>query len=327
MAHTAVVTGASGYLGGEVIHQLLAKGYNVRGTVTNVEDRRKTAPLLALRRALPGKLTLTEADLFEPGSFDDVVKGADFVFHTASNVIFDSPNPEKDLIEPAVKGTGNVLRSVARNRKTVRRTILSSSVAAMEKKIAGPSNGKLYTEDDWNDEATIDKFPYHLSKTLAEKLAWDLAEEYRFDLVAINPVMMLGPAVSAYGTSNSIMEMKLALEGHDFKTLSNKLCDIRDGARAHIVAAEKPEAHGRYLVGLMGTVDHRYVTNILQRRFPEYEIKTGREGPCIDLLDISRITNELGMSMIGLEETICDMASSLIQLGIANPKLKSDWSG
>lgn len=80
-------------------------------------------------------------------------------------------------------------------------------------------------------------------------------------------------------------------------------------------------------MGLMGTVDHRYVTNILQRRFPEYEIKTGREGPCIDLLDISRITNELGMSMIGLEETICDMASSLIQLGIANPKLKSDWSG
>ena len=73
----------------------------------------RQAPLLALRRALPGKLTLTEADLFEPGSFDDVVKGADFVFHTASNVIFDSPNPEKDLIEPAVKGTGNVLRSAA----------------------------------------------------------------------------------------------------------------------------------------------------------------------------------------------------------------------
>lgn len=47
---------------------------------------------------------------FEPGSFDDVVKGADFVYHTASNVIFDSPNPERDLIDPAVKGTDNVLR-------------------------------------------------------------------------------------------------------------------------------------------------------------------------------------------------------------------------
>ena len=37
-------------------------------------------------------------------------------------------------------------------------------VAAIEKKIAGPDNGKLYTEDDWNNEATIDKYPYHLSK-------------------------------------------------------------------------------------------------------------------------------------------------------------------
>ena len=129
MALTAVVTGASGYLAGEVIHQLLSKGYNVRGTVTNVEDRRKTGefsddsclhcccvrlsagnnhyvctstgPLLALRRALPGKLTLTEADLFEPGSFDDVVKGADFVYHTASNVIFDSSNPEVRAVPTA----------------------------------------------------------------------------------------------------------------------------------------------------------------------------------------------------------------------------------
>ena len=45
----------------------------------------------------------------------------------------------------------------------------------------------------------------------------------RFDLVSINPVMMLGPVVSAYGSSNSIMEMKLALEGNEFKTLSNKV--------------------------------------------------------------------------------------------------------
>jgi hypothetical protein len=46
-------------------------------------------------------------------------------------------------------------------------------------------------------------------QTLAEKLAWELSSEYKFDLVSINPSFMLGPAVSAYGTSNSIMEMKV----------------------------------------------------------------------------------------------------------------------
>ena len=62
-----------------------------------------------------------------------------------------------------------------------------------------------------------------------------------------------------------------------------------------------------------------------QKRFPEYEIYTGREGPMLDLLDISKIENELGMSMIPLEETVVDMAQSLIQLGLAVPKLKKGY--
>ena len=47
---------------------------------------------------------------------------------------------------------------------------------------------------------------------------------------------------------------------------------------------------GRYIVALKETVDHRFVTNLLQKRFPEYEIYTGKEGPCVDLIDISRVS-------------------------------------
>ena len=42
------------------------------------------------------------------------------------------PDLQRDLIEPAVKGTSNVLRSVARNRKTVRRVVFSSSIAGIQ---------------------------------------------------------------------------------------------------------------------------------------------------------------------------------------------------
>lgn len=45
----------------------------------------------------------------------------------------------------------------------------------------------------------------------------------------------------------------------------------------------------------------------------------------LDLLDISKIENELGMAMIPLEETVVDMAQSLIQLGLAVPKLKKGY--
>ncbi len=53
---------------------------------------------------------------------------------------------------------------------------------------APPKNGDLYTDADWNEASTIDTEPYPLSKTLAEKAAWDIAQKENFDLVTINPV-------------------------------------------------------------------------------------------------------------------------------------------
>lgn len=46
---------------------------------------------------------------------------------------------------------------------------------------------------------------------------------------------------------------------------------------------------GRYIVALKETVDHRFVTDLLQRHFPQYEIYTGKTGPCMDLIDIKRV--------------------------------------
>ncbi len=69
-----VVTGANGYLAGEIVHQLLQKGYDVHGTVRDPANTAKTTHLKALTAAFPGKLTLHAADLLQKGSFDDVVR-------------------------------------------------------------------------------------------------------------------------------------------------------------------------------------------------------------------------------------------------------------
>ena len=55
-------------------------------------------------------------------------RGADFVFHTASPYTFDVEDFERDLVEPALKGTKNVLASVAKSKDSVRRVVLTSSV-------------------------------------------------------------------------------------------------------------------------------------------------------------------------------------------------------
>lgn len=67
--------------------QLLVKGWNVRGTVRSLQKEENVAHLRLLADALPGKLTLHEADLLQEGSFDEVVSGAEYVFHTASPFI------------------------------------------------------------------------------------------------------------------------------------------------------------------------------------------------------------------------------------------------
>lgn len=72
------------YIASELCKQLLVKGYNVKGTVRSLRRQEKIQHLINLGDALPGKLTLHEADLLSDGGFDSVVKGADVVFHTAS---------------------------------------------------------------------------------------------------------------------------------------------------------------------------------------------------------------------------------------------------
>ena len=66
----------------ELIKQLLVKGFRVVGTVRDAKSHR-LEPLNKLANVLPGILSLEEADLLQAGSFDDIIKGATYVFHCA----------------------------------------------------------------------------------------------------------------------------------------------------------------------------------------------------------------------------------------------------
>jgi uncharacterized protein YbjT (DUF2867 family) len=86
----ALVTGAAGFVGSEIVHQLLAKGYDVIATARNVDAGGdggapvgRCSHLVALASVLPGTLELKAADLLKEGSFDEAVKGCDFIFHVA----------------------------------------------------------------------------------------------------------------------------------------------------------------------------------------------------------------------------------------------------
>ena len=130
MSRVVLVTGAGGYIGAHIVEQLLKDPQNlVRGTVRKLSQKEKYAHLLEFEGAAE-RLTLVEADLNEVGSFDKAMEGVEVCMHVASPYVIDVKDPQRDLVDPAVKGTVTVLESCVK-AGTVKQVILTSSCAAI----------------------------------------------------------------------------------------------------------------------------------------------------------------------------------------------------
>jgi dihydroflavonol-4-reductase len=240
-----LVTGASGFIASHIVQQLLEGGYRVRGTVRDPDKTRAEGYLTGLSRANE-RLELAKADLVAEGAFDDTARDCEYVIHTASPYAIDVADPQRDLVDPAVKGTISLLEA-CRKADSLKRVVLTSSVAA----ITDQADGHLNTENDWNTRSSLTRNPYYYSKTLAEQSAWQFMDdgEPGFDLIAINPFFVIGPSLipgintshtSLIGLTNGRIPAVLALQW--------ALVDVRDVAQAHILAMENPAAAGRYIV-------------------------------------------------------------------------------
>ncbi len=172
-----MVTGANGYVASWLVKRLLEEGITVHAAVRNPNDEKKIGHLTDVASKSKGKLKLFKADLLTQGSYKEAMQGCELVFHTASPYTINVKNPQKELIEPAVLGTENVLNS-AKEVASVLRVVITSSCAAIYTDAIDTVNapgGKL-TEAVWNTTASLEYQPYSYSKTLAEKKAWEIAK-------------------------------------------------------------------------------------------------------------------------------------------------------
>ena len=340
-----LVTGASGYLAGVMVRRLLEAGYTVHGTVRDLGDPVRTDPLRDLAANLPGELKLFEADLLGPGSFSQAMAGCGVVFHTASPFLMHFKDPQKELVEPALEGTRNVLESVNLT-PSVRRVVLTSSCAAVYGDNADirKASGPRFTEADWNTTSSLEHKPYSYSKVLAEREAWKIAgEEDRWDLVTINPSLVLGPAVRPMTGSGSFTLMQHLADGtlrFGVPDYPFGVVDVREVAEAHVRAGTDPAVpSGRYILSGhdSGTLE---LAAILRQAFGDAYPFPRRHlpkclvwlvGPFVDRsmsrrlirlnvgvqagFDNSRSIRVLGIRYRPLEETVTEMFQQMVVAG------------
>ncbi|XP_021772103.1 cinnamoyl-CoA reductase 1-like [Chenopodium quinoa] len=323
------VTGASGYIASWIVKLLLQRGYVVNATVRSLNDPTKTDHLLALDGA-EHRLHLFEANLVEEGSFDSAIHGCDGVFHTATPLKFNSENPEAEVIDPAVKGTLNVLASCAKS-PSVKRVIFTSSTAAVSHTDT-PLTNETVVDETWfsSPECCKGKIGecYLLSKTLAEDAAWKFAKENGIDMVSINPAAVIGPMLQPTTNITTFFFVFNLINGSE--TYSNATfgwVHVKDVAEAHIRAFEIPTANGRYI--LSETVAHfADLVKMLRELYPNSKLpnKCADDEP----LDATyKLSNEkaktLGIEFIPLKIALKETVECLKEKFNITTTVEGEW--
>jgi dihydroflavonol-4-reductase len=226
-----LVTGGTGFVGANLVRELLADGHAVRVLARAGGDR----------RALEGcRVEIVEGDLLDAASIRVAVAGARCVYHVAADYRLWARDPAV-LYRANVDGTRAVLTAAA--EAGAERIVYTSTVGA----VGIPKDGA--PGDERTPVALADMVgAYKASKFLAERVADELAARGA-PIVTVNPSTPIGPwDIKPTPTGQMIVDF---LKGKMFASLDTGLniVHVRDVARGHILAAERGRVGERYILG------------------------------------------------------------------------------
>lgn len=295
-----LITGATGFIGANVVYETLQAGFKVRGTVRSQEKADNTIKMFGNN---PDYEPFIVADMSVENAFDEAVKGVDAVMHVASDVSF-NPDPKK-IIAPTVQAATGIMKSALKESSIKRFVYTSSSTAATYPTV----NQKFHLDrNKWNTEVDqyLDLEPpfseemgmmvYGASKTKAEEAVWKFVKDNKphFVVNTVLPNLNMGRILGSPGATGGLVPL----------TYNNKppyfvppqyMIDVIDDARIHLAATFDKTLANERIYAFDTSFTWNDVLKVLSeirpnKKFVEPKADEGRDTTTVD--------NELGAQLL-----------------------------
>nr|POF17015.1 aldehyde reductase 2 [Quercus suber] len=323
-----LVTGANSFIGSHCVDQLLAAGYNVRGTSRSVEKSKMIAEYADAKYGKGRFEAVSVPDMVHDGAFDEAVKGVKGILHVASVITF-SDKPE-EVIPPTVKGTLEVLKSASKEPGIKAFVYTSSSSACVNPQ---PNKKVVVTTDMWNEAAIheannnpeVDGYTvYAASKTAAEKALWQAVSTAKppFQVAAVLPNANLGAILQSGAESSSSTGSWIPkLIKGDRSSLSfppQWFVNVADTARLHVAALTDPGCNGKRLFAYAEPYTFRKIMETLKKQNPGKSFMDDIPDAGEDIMEIPNQEAEALLQkwyqkgFTGLDETVKENSKGLL---------------
>ncbi|PTX53888.1 dihydroflavonol-4-reductase [Melghirimyces profundicolus] len=224
-----LVTGGTGFLGRHLVRCLLEQGHEV-SVLYRRESKKDRLP-----EAVRKEVRFIKGNVLEPESLRNCARGMEWVFHTAGDVAWGRALRQR-MTDSHVKGTGHMVREAVRSG--VDRFVHTSSAAAVGFSLSA--------------QPAVESFPfngdrmnngYAMAKREAERIVLRETDAGSLPGVVVNPTVILGESHPGFVREVARDRLKMAPDS------GVNLCDVRDVAEGHLLAAKKGRTGERYILG------------------------------------------------------------------------------
>ncbi|CAK7212666.1 hypothetical protein SBRCBS47491_001544 [Sporothrix bragantina] len=296
-----LITGATGFIGAETLHQALAKGYRARVTV---RKEAQVAPLQARYPDAGDRLEVVVVPQLEDVAAikSALAGGVTHILHLASPMpTQDNVDLQTGFIDPAVKSTVTVLEA-AKAVPSVKRIIITSSALSLAALDFYFKPGYVVHEGTnpsiaVNVNAPLppppatEGFKYHISKILAHRATLDwVAEAAKSgvpvpEVVTIHPFYVIGHdrTQSGPGKAHGVNRMYLGSLMGSTPYVSSALVDVRDVAAVHVgaIAATNLQPQGQVteVIAKADKITWEEIIAFVKEKYPKFPVKLESGGP------------------------------------------------